>query len=169
MSLLQRMDSLVYASRLDRIIFRQIRPRTLRWTPAFVLAALVAGYAIMAKADGWPDRSFLLGWLLFYGAYLVAAFLRIFGPRFVPTAHHPLDEREMAVKARAYALSGVLLVGFAMLGCSYMAAAGVLKLWQPGSPNDWISLAFGLQATAMLLPTLIASWMEPRQVPERDD
>lgn len=169
MNLLQKLDRLVYATRLDRVLFRQIRPRALRWTPLFVFPALIAGYVLMAKTAGRPDRAFFLGWLLFYGAYLVAAFLRIFGPRFVPSALHPLDEREMAVKMRAYALSGILLVGLAMLGCSYMAAAGALQLLQPHNPNDWISLAFGLQATAMLLPTLIASWIEPRVVPDEED
>lgn len=169
MTLLQRMDRLVYATRLDRVVFMKIQPRTLRWTPLFVLAALVAGYVLMAKTTPRPDRDFLLGWLLFYGAYLTAAFLRVFGPRFISTALQPLDEREMAVKMRAYALSGILLVGFAMLGCFYLAGAGLLRLWQPHTPNDWVSLGFGLQATAMLLPTLIASWIEPRPASDQED
>jgi uncharacterized PurR-regulated membrane protein YhhQ (DUF165 family) len=169
MTLLQRLDRLVYATRLDRILFRQIRPRTLRWTPLFVLAALIVGYVLMAKTVERPNRAFFLGLLLFYGAYMAAAFLRIFGPRFVPTARHPLDEREMTVKMRAYALSGILLVGIMMLGCFYLASAGVLRSWQPKSPNDWIALGFGVQAAAMLLPTMIASWAEPRAVPDPDD
>lgn len=169
MTLLQRMDRLVYATRLDRVVFMKIQPRTLRWTPLFVLAALVAGYGIMAQATIGLDRKFLLGWLLFYGAYLTAAFLRVFGPRFIPTALHPLDEREMAVKMRAYALSGSLLVSLAMLGCFYLAFAAVLRLWQPRNPNDWVSLGLGMQAVAMLLPVLIASWIEPRPAPNQED
>lgn len=165
MSLLERMDRLVYATRIDRIIFMKVQPRTLRWTPLFVLGALVGGYVMMVRTP-YSARSFLLGWALFYPAYLVAAFLRIFGPRFVGTSLGPLDERELMLKSRAYALSGVLLVGFAMLGCFYMAGAGVLALWQPRTPNDWIGLGLGLQAAAMLLPTLIASWLQPR--PARD-
>ena len=169
MTLLASMDRLVYATRLDRILFRKVRPRTLRWTPLFVFAALIGGYALMAGHAGRPDRAFFAGWLLFYGAYMAAAFLRIFGPRFVPSALHPLDEREMTVKMRAYALSGILLTGATMLGCLYMASAGLFGWWQPRSPNDWVALGFGIQAMAMLLPTMIASWAEPRAVPDQDD
>lgn len=169
MTLLQRLDHFVYATHLDRVLFRQIRPRTLRWTPLFVLAGLIFGYVLMAKNVERPDRAFFVGLLLFYGAYMAAAFLRIFGPRFVPTARHPLDEREMTVKMRAYALSGILLVGITMLGCFYLASAGVLGSWQPTSPNDWIALGFGVQAAAMLLPTMIASWMQPSALPDMDD
>jgi len=35
-------------------------------------------------------------------------------------------------------------------------------------PNDWIALGFGVQAAAMLLPTMIASWIEPRALPADD-
>ncbi len=169
MTLLRRMDRLVYATRLDRILFMKMRPRTLRWTPLFVLAALIAGYVLMAKTVGRPDRAFFLGWLLFYGAYMAAAFLRIFGPRFVPSALYPLDEREMTVKMRAYALSGILLTGVTMLGCFYIAGADMIGLWHPHSPNDWIALGFGVQAAAMLLPTMIASWVEPRAISDPQD
>lgn len=170
MNLLARMDSLVYATRLDRVLFRQIRPRTLRWTPLFVLAAVIAGFVLMVtNEDPIDHRAFFLGCLLFYGAYMAAAFLRIFGPRFVPSARHPLDEREMAVKMRAYALSGILLTGLTMAGCFYLSGAGLLGWWQPRFPNDWIALGFGVQATAMLLPTMIASWAEPRAIPDQDD
>ena len=169
MTLLAKMDRLVYATRLDRVLFRKIQPRTLRWTPLFVLAALIVGYVLMTKTVGRPNRAFFVGFLLFYGAYLAAAFLRIFGPRFVPSARHPLDEREMTVKMRAYALSGILLTGVTMLGCFYIASAGIIGWWRPYSPNDWIALGFGVQAAAMLLPTMIASWAEPRAVPDQDD
>lgn len=162
MTLLQRMDSLVYATRLDRIIFAKIQPRLLRWTPLFVIAALVAGYVLMAKTATSPGRSFLIGWALFYGAFLAAAWIRVLGPRFRATALGPLDERELLVRSRAYALSGTLLAGLAMIGCFYFAAAGPLGLWHPHTPNDWIALGFGFQAGGIVLPTLIASWLEPR-------
>lgn len=41
--------------------------------------------------------------------------------------------------------------------------------WRPSAPNDCISLGFGIQAAAMLLPTWIASWLEPRPVVELED
>jgi len=163
------MDRFVYATGLDRVLFMKMRPRALRWTPLIVLAALIAGYVLMARNADRLDRAFFLGFLLFYGAYMAATFLRIFGPRFVASALHPLDEREMTVKMRAYALSGILLTGATMLGCFYIASAALIGLWQPHSPNDWIALGFGVQAVAMLLPTMIASWAEPRAVREQDD
>jgi len=169
MSLLGRMDRVVYATRLDRIIFMKVQPRTLRWTPLLVIAALVAGYVVMAKSVTSPDRNYLVGWLVFYGAFLAAGFLRVFGPRFAATALHPLDERELMVKARAYGISGAVLAGLAMLGCFYMASVDVPGLWHPHSPLDWINLGFGLQAGGMILPTWVASWLQPRSAVDHED
>jgi hypothetical protein len=173
MSLLGKLDRAVYATGFDRIIFMKVQPRSFRWTPLLVLTALIVGYVVMAEAEmsHFPSAPFFVGWALFYGAYLVAAFLRIFGPRFSATEARPLDERELMIKARAYARSGILLTGFAMLGCAYMAiaSAGVWGLWQPHTPNDWIALALGIQALAMLLPTWIASWLEPRAIAGDED
>jgi len=169
MTLLEKMDRVVYATGIDRILFRKMTPRTLRWTPLFVIAVLVAGYVLMAKNASFPDRNFLIGWALFYGAFLAAAFLRVFGPRFTATALSPLDERELMVKARAHAISGIVLATFAMLGCFYMASGGLLGLWYPHHPMDWFNLGFGLQAAGMLLPTLIASWMQPPAIADEED
>ena len=172
MSLLARLDRIVYAIGLDRIIFMTARPRGFRWTPLILLAALVAGYVAMVRSyeaiavEHAVTRGYLLGWALFYGAYLGAAFLRVVGPRFTATVHRALDERELAIKARAHAISGMVMVGFGMLACFYMASAEALALWRPGNAVDWINLAFGLQASAMLLPTWIASWLQPRPGPD---
>lgn len=174
MSLLATLDRVVYATRIDRIIFMTTRPRIFRWTPIVLLTALAVGYVAMAKsyavmaAEHRVTPPYLWGWALFYGAYLGAAFLRLFGPRFTGTAHRELDERELALKSRAHAISGIILVGLAMMGCFYMAWSDLLKLWQPVNAGDWINLAFGLQASAMLLPTWIASWMQPRLGEDED-
>ena len=172
MTLLKRMDRLVYATRLDRIIFMKFQPRSFRWSPLLVLAALVVGYVLMAKTSSLPDRpdlrTYLIGALLFYGAFVVTGFLRLLGPRFTSTELRPLDERELMVKARAHAASGIALATFAMLGCFYMATAGMPGLWHPRLPYDWVNLGFGLQALGLLLPTWIASWLEPRTVADHD-
>ena len=173
MTLLARLDRVVYATGIDRIIFMTTRPRIFRWLPLVLMAALVVGFVVMVRGYAVMacsvtiTRDYLLGWALFYGAYLGAAFLRVLGPRFMGTVHRALDEREQAVKARAYAISGIFLAGFAMLACFYMAGAEVLNLWRPGNPGEWINLGFGIQASAMLLPTWIASWLQPR--PGADD
>jgi hypothetical protein len=134
-----------------------------------VIAALATGYVLMAQLTGLPDRSFFIGWLLFYGAFVVAGFLRVLGPRFTATVLHPLDERELMVKARAHAVSGIVLANLAMLGCFYMASAGVPGLWYPHTPSDWLNLDFGLWAVGMLLPTWIASWLEPQRARDNED
>ena len=171
MTLLEKMDRLVYATRIDRILFRKMQPRTLRWTPLFVIAALVAGYVMMTKTPSVTVRGFWIGLLLFWGAFLAAHFVRTVGPRLTATELHPLDERELMVKARAYAISGLVLAMLAMAGCFYMSIAGVLGLWYPNPrvPFDWIILGFGIQAGAMLMPTWVASWLEPRPAADHED
>jgi hypothetical protein len=169
MTVLEKMDRLVYATRLDRLIFMKFRPRSFRWSPLLVIAALVTGYVLMARTPGFPDRSFFVGWLLFYGSFLAAGFLRVLGPRFTGTELDPLDERELMVKARAHAVSGIVFANLAMLGCFYMAAAGAPGLWHPRTLFDWFHLGFGVQAIGILLPTWIASWQEPRADADHDD
>ena len=162
MTLLERMDRVVYATGIDRIIFMKMKPRTLRWSPVIVLVAMTAGYVMLAQPIRPPFKLFVTGMALFYGGYLGAFILRIFGPRMVPTTSQPLDEREMMVKARASAVSGVILTTLAMGGCFYMGVADLFGSWRPHNPNQWVALAFAFQAFFMLLPTLIASWLQPR-------
>lgn len=169
MTLLESMDRLVYATRLDRIIFMKFQPRNLRWTPLLVIVVLAGGYALMARTQSVLVREYWIGWLLFYGAFLAAGLMRAFGPRFSATVNRALDERELIVKARAHALSGLVLTCLAMVGCFYMAGAGALRLWIPRSVPDWINLGFGIQACGLLLPTLIASWLQPRPAMDGDD
>lgn len=165
MTLLERMDRLIYATRVDRLVFMKMQPRTLRWTPLLLLAVLMGGFVLMARAPIGNVRDYLTGALLFYGAFIVAGLVRIFGPRLNSSG---LDERELMVKAHAYGISGTALAGLTMIFCFYMSSAGVLGLWQPRA-LDWINLGFGIQAGGMLLPTLIASWLQPQSAVDHDD
>lgn len=173
MTLLEKMDRLIYATRLDRIVFMKMQPRAFRWTPLLVIVALIVGYVLMSEnaigAGNAIAPDFLIGWLIFYGAIVAAALLRTFGPRFTATVNQPLDERELMVKARAHATSGVVLAMVATLGCFYMASAGVPWLWHPQSWYDWFNLGFGIQGVSTLLPTWIASWLEPRSAENFED
>jgi uncharacterized membrane protein len=168
MTLLEKMDRLVFATRLDRVLFRTMPPRAFRWAPLLVIAALILGYALMAKTGLVIGVDFFAGWLIFYGAFIAASLLRVLGPRFTATANQPLDERELMIKARAHANSGVVLAMIATLGCFYMASAGVPGLWHPQS-MDWFNLGFAVQALSTLLPTWIASWLEPRPIADVDN
>jgi hypothetical protein len=167
MTLLERMDRLVYATRIDRVIFMKLEPRAFRWTPLLVISALITGFAMMARTRTPLVADFFIGWLLFYGAILAAYLLRALGPRFMGTADRPLDERELMVKARAHAASGVVLALIFSLGCFYMTTAGVPGLWHPQF-MDWFNLGFGVQGISILLPTWIASWLEPRPAADSD-
>ena len=176
MTLLEKMDRAVYATGIDRIIFRKIKPRTLRWTPLFVLAALIGGYALMVVNEpGAAHRAlrlnagFLVGAPLFFGSYSLAMLVRFLGPRLVPTIDGPLDERELIIRARAHALSGTVLAIAAMAGCFYMGVAGIFGWWQPASALDWMYLGLGLQGGFLALQTLFASWMQPRPVADDQD
>jgi hypothetical protein len=168
MTLLGKMDRLVYATRLDRLLFRKAQPRAFRWTPLLVIAALIMGFVLMAQSGIANAADFLIGWLIFYGAIVAAGLLRALGPRFTATVHQPLDERELMVKARAHAASGVVLAMIVTLGCFYMASAGVPWLWHPQF-MDWFNLGFGIQGVSALLPTWIASWLEPRPAADHED
>lgn len=168
MTMLEKMDRFVYATRLDRLVFMKMQPRTLRWTPLLLLAALIGGFVVMARAPIGNVHHFLTGALLFYGAFVAAVLVRILGPRLTSSGQQQLDERELMVKARAYGISGAALAALTMVFCFYMSSAGVLGLWQP-SQSDWINLGFGIQAGGMLLPTLIASWLQPRPAVDYDD
>ena len=130
---------------------------------------MIWGYAIMTRAAGVTVPGFFVGWLIFYGAFLAAGFLRALGPRFTPTVTRPLDERELLVKSQAHAASGIVLGTVAMLGCFYMASAGIPGLWHPSQPLDWFNLGFGVQGLGLLLPTWIASWIEPRREADFED
>ncbi|WP_116090257.1 hypothetical protein [Sphingomonas crusticola] len=169
MTLLEKMDRAVYATGIDRLVFMKVKPRTLRWSPLLVIAAMAVGYVLLAQPILPHVTHFMAGVGLFYGGYLGAFIFRIFGPRMVPSIDGPLDERELMVKARAGAVSSIILTVLAMAGCFYMAVAVPLGAWRPHDPNHWVALAFAFQACFMLLPTLIASWLQPPAVADDED
>jgi len=140
MTLLQKMDRLVYATGIDRIIFMKFQPRTFRWSPLLVIAVLVVGYVLMARTSSQPDRSFLIGSMLFYGAFMVAVFLRLFGPA---STARPLDERQLMVKSRAYAVSGIV---FASL---------LMSLLYLGGESAQVNLALPSAVTGLFQGTLL--------------
>ena len=168
MTVLERMDEFCRWAFLDRFVLDP-RPRLLRWLPLFALAAVVAGYALMMAFEATHlPRQLFGGAFLFFGGNLAAVFMRLLGPRMASTGAHSLDERELIVKARASAMSGTFLSVLAMGGCFYMAFAGQFGLWRPESILAWIYLGLGLQSFTIVLPTLFASWLQPRPDTEEE-
>jgi hypothetical protein len=164
MNLLASLDRFVHAARLDVLTpYRRPRPRSLRWLPLLVLLALAAGYAMLAASIEGHGRSLWTGVggaSLFFTAYLGASLIRFFGPRLAPE-QGPLDERELMLKARAGRISGIAISCFAVLACFYAGLAVGLGLWMPRVPLEYFYLGLGIQAAALALPVLAASWLQP--------
>src|SRR4051794_37460949 len=163
MSLLASLDRFVHATGLDFMTpYRRPRPRSLRWLPLLLLLALPAGYALMApglEGRGGSLWTGFAGALLFFGAYLAANLMRLFGPRLSPE-QGPLDERELMVKARAGSIAGTTITWFAILACFYAGLAAALGLWMPRRPIEYFYLGFGIQGAWQALPVLAASWLQ---------
>jgi hypothetical protein len=170
MSLLASLDRVVHATRLDFMTpYRRPRPRSLRWLPLLVLLALPTGYALMAPGLEGHGGSLWLGVAgasLFFGAYLGANLMRLFGPRLSPE-QGPLDERELMLKARAGSISGTVITWLAILACFYAGLSEALGLWMPTRPLEYFYLGFGIQGAWQALPILAASWLQPAD-PEGD-
>jgi len=163
MTLLERIDRFCRWAVLDRLN----KPRPLRWRPFLALAAIVASYILLVSGEGhFAPWRFAIGLTLYVGGSVAAALMRQMGPRLAANQAGPLDERELMVQARASALSGRTLSVSAMVGCFYMAYAYWFHIWRPSTPLDWVFLGMALQSASLLLPTLIASWLQP--LPEED-
>jgi hypothetical protein len=167
MTLLATLDRFVHRTGLDVLTPHADRqPRILRWLPLPFLAGIPAGYALFAAGLEREGRDGLLfsfaGALLFFGCFVVANLIRFFGPRLWVEQGVPLDERERAIRARAGSLSGAVLVWAVIAACFYAGYASAFGGWIPRQPVEWAYLGLGLQAWWLLLPVLIASWLQPR-------
>ena len=165
MGLLAALDRFVHVTRLDFMTpYAARRPRNLRWLPLAVLAGLVVGYVLLiglARGAGWSVMVGFAGSVLFVIAVIAANLIRLFGPRLAPDSAGPLDERERMLNARANAVSGMLMTWLVVLGCFYFAFAATFHSWMPNSAVEWAFLGVGVQAAAVALPVLVASWLQP--------
>lgn len=164
-SLPQRLDDLARGSRLYGLtMIERPAPRNLRWQPGVIIASMLVGYILLVASLGVPQRSVagaIAGSLLLFGGFLAANYVRFLGPRLMPYQAQPLDEREIAVKARAGSMSGTILIVLAIGGCFYMGAADAFALWAPRRPLDWIYLGLMIEGWWFTLPVLVASWLQP--------
>ncbi len=160
MNLIARMDRFCETVFLDRV--KPTRPRILRWYPVLALGALAAGFALIA-ANQRVDRipALMAGATLYILGSLASGFLYIYGPRMQGV----LDERENAIKVRSLALAGTVFVWATIAGCFYLCVAEAIGWWRPDAVA-WMFLGLTLQPAYRLLPTLLASWLQPRDVPE---
>lgn len=178
MTLLEAGDRLVKKTGLYRMtMIEPAEPRPLRWWPLLILLSVAVGYAmIVSIADPiFLRRPFtqlrfaavIVANFMFFGGFTMANYVRFLGPRLGSRlGSEILDERELAIRARAFALSGTIIAWLAVIGCFWFGVAAVFGGWMPRGPVDWIYLGMALEAWVLTLPVLIASWIQPRPADE---
>ena len=179
MTLLDAGDRLAKKIWLDRVpAFDPAEPRSLRWLPLLILVAVSVGYPLIpspfdqggllgGKITQLKFGAMLVATFLFFGGFTMANCIRFFGPRLGSRlGAETLDERELAIRARAFALSGSAIAWFAVLGCFWIGVAPLVGGWTPRRPLDWMYLGMALEAWVLTLPVLIASWLQPREAPD---
>ena len=174
-------DHLVKKTGLYRMtMIEPAGPRPLRWWPLLILVSVAVGYAmIVSVADPMLLRghftqaslaAVIVANFMFFAGFTTANYIRFLGPRLGSRlGSEILDERERAVRARAFALSGSFVAWVAVIGCFWIGVAPLVGGWVPRSPVEWIYLAMALEAWVLTLPVLIASWLQPRPDPPGPD
>lgn len=131
----------------------------------FVYAALGLGNLGVGVGDAEPRHVAIAIGLLKIGGLLgaVALFLSGYG-QLTQKAEHELDEREVAIRNRAYVLTHQIMIAVLFLGFFWVTLADRLGWWLPGAAQtaDLIT-AFGLGS--MALPAAILAWRD-RPLPE---
>jgi hypothetical protein len=163
-----RLDRMVHKAGLDVLTpYGAPRRRNLRWLPLVILLALPAGYGLLLfslhRIETAGMRAFWLGLAgsaLFFLAFGAAQLIRLFGPR-VGWEGGALDERELILKARAGSIAGSIVAALCALGCFYGGYAAVFGAWMPASAVEWVYLGLIIEAYALTLPVLVASWLQP--------
>ena len=161
-----KLDRMVHKAGLDILTpYGARRRRNLRWLPLLILVALPAGYGLLVATlrDPAPFRFLWLGFAgggVFFLAFGAAQLIRLFGPR-VGWEGGALDERELILKARAGSIAGSILAALCTLGCFYGGYAAVFRAWMPASALEWVYLGLIIEAYALTLPVLVASWLQP--------
>jgi hypothetical protein len=163
---------------LDRLpIIDPGEPRSLRWLPLLILVAVTVGYGLIVSLPGRGQfgapvsalriATVIVAAMLFFGGFSMANWIQFFGPRLgTRFGGETLDERELAIRARAFAISGSIIAWFAVLGCFWIGLAPFVGGWRPQTLLDWMYLGMGLEAWLFTLPVLIASWLQPREAPD---
>jgi hypothetical protein len=166
MNIPERLDWLVHKAGLDILTPHGApRRRNLRWLPLLILVVLPVAYAVTAATLRDPARHGGFGVpaifiILFSLAFGAALLIRLFGPR-VGWEGGALDERELILKARAGSMAGMILAAGCALGCFYGGYAAVFGAWMPRTALEWVYLGLMIEAYALTLPVLIASWLQP--------
>jgi hypothetical protein len=166
MTILDALDGLPGVRRVHAVVTGKTEPRNFRWSPLLILAALWTGYAFSSPGAAEHWRWALAGQALFWLAYMASSVMRLFGPRIVAGRGLPLDEREHTLRVRAGHISGTVVSTAAIASFFYFGVATLLHWWLPATILEWVLLGLATQGSYLVLPVLIASWL---QTPSADD
>ena len=143
----------------------RLSARTARILSVATYSALSLGYLGIAVGSPEPRGVELATALLRIAGLLGAVLLFLSGyGQLSQKAETELDEREVAIRNRAYVLTHQIMVAVLFLGFFWVSIANKLGWWLPGASDaaDMIT-AFGLGS--MALPAAILAWRD-RPLPE---
>lgn len=133
-------------------------PRHYRWTSLIALSALLGGAVTLLMSLSGLWRGYILGNALYLVALALGAFLQIFGPLRRATVKSPLDERERAMRTRAFNISGMTVAGVAMVGAWSMPTLMMVDYRVVANPSFWLIIALFLTGLFSIIPSLFISW-----------
>jgi cytochrome bd-type quinol oxidase subunit 2 len=137
-----------------------MRAGTARALSVGVVVALVAGY-LGAAAVSEPAPALDIGLAVLKLAGLVGAillFLSSYG-QMSQRAERELDEREVAVRNRAYVLTHQMMVIALFIAFFWVESAAKLGLWLP-APDELGNLITAFALSSMALPAAILAWRD---------
>lgn len=137
-----------------------MRPRTARTLSVGVVVALVGGY-LGAAAVSEPAPAIDIGLAVLKLTGLVGAillFLSSYG-QMSQRAERELDEREVAVRNRAYVLTHQIMVIALFLAFFWVESAAKLGLWLP-APDELGNLITAFALSSMAMPAAILAWRD---------
>lgn len=160
--LLNRLDDAVRWTGIPAYAEGAPRRRPLRWPSTIALALAVGGFGV---AISEPERPWI-GYAALVMGFVLGVFMPIFGPLKPWGGTESVDERERAVRAKAYLIVSSAFAATAFIGLwlivwrSFTSRASIDALrWST------IDLVFLLAATYTAGPTCFASWAE-RSIPD---
>jgi hypothetical protein len=156
--LLDRLDDIANRTGIPALTARPPRRRPLRGLATLSLALGTAGMAIACIAHDW----LWIGEAVLMAGFCLSAWLPLKGPikPWMSVDEH-VDERDTAIRARAYLMLLPIILLVAIVGLAGIPALGWL---QHRSAPETIALggfgAFYLLTLSSAIPTLHASWQE---------
>jgi hypothetical protein len=166
-TLAQRLDDSVRWTGIPDAAMRAPRRRPLRALSTLALTLATAGLIVMIAGSA---RLQWFGYGMIMLGFCFASFMPVWGPlKPWSTLVEPVDERERAVRARAFLIALSVIAFVAVCGLWLIVPLSILAKWSDNMLRMAIlGLAFLIATLYSALPTCIASWSE-RPLPDDED